>query len=590
MIQPRPTTIGEILTLSKQFIVPKYQRGYAWESSEAVEFLTDLETESHSGRGLFLGTLIFNVSDDAHDKVTIVDGQQRLTTIFLLLIACRVLAKRLKSDGIAQETQKRITATDPATAKSRGPLLVASESISAVFGAMADSEWNGSLPQKIGSKWVKLQSRRIRPVYDRFQKWIKEYNQEQLSKLLDSVYKTRAIRIDIDDDEEAFNIFERTNARGTDLEVSDLLKNYLYQQKVPDLDDKWNVIVDNADGTILKMLKYFYVSKRGYVNKSDLYPQLKTYCKEVGGAVDLVEQLRQFSTFYNTARREENATSIKAYFESIGCKAISSDADKFNRVHIALQALRLFKVSQTYPVIYAAITALIERGGANNPSSSKVLIKLLDCMEKYHFINNAVCDRVGNEVEKLYAGFCEAFSKTKDFEKTTNELIMKLRSQLASEEEFTTRFCEISYGSESIPTIAYIFDRFSNYNARPGERVTIFNPQKGLARPNHNVEHFLPQKPDADTTIDSATQQAIDNIGNLLVIGFGPNSSLGNLAPAKKIQKLKGELQKKVQNLTYVREFIEKYGEKANSWNEEAINNRAHDMAKEAYREIWKIA
>ena len=86
MIQPKSTTLGEILTLSKHFVVPRYQRGYAWEANEAGEFLDDLESEAEVGRGLFLGTIIFNVAEDAEDKIEIVDGQQRLTTIFLLLI------------------------------------------------------------------------------------------------------------------------------------------------------------------------------------------------------------------------------------------------------------------------------------------------------------------------------------------------------------------------------------------------------------------------------------------------------------------------------------------------------------------------
>lgn len=148
MIQPRSTTINELLTLSKHFIVPPNQRSYAWQSDEASEFLKDLEAESPSSRGLFLGTVIFNVSDDIHNNITVVDGQQRLTTIFLLLIACRVLAEHIKADKIAQETQKRITVTDPATAESGGPLLVASESIREVFDFMSASEWNGALPQK----------------------------------------------------------------------------------------------------------------------------------------------------------------------------------------------------------------------------------------------------------------------------------------------------------------------------------------------------------------------------------------------------------------------------------------------------------
>jgi uncharacterized protein with ParB-like and HNH nuclease domain len=589
MIQPRPTTIGEILTLSKQFIVPKYQRGYEWEPAEAEEYLTDLEAEASSGRGLFMGTLIFNVIDDAHDKITIVDGQQRLTTIFFLLIACRMLAKELKADGIAQETQKRITATDPANAKSRGPLLVASESIKDVFETMAGSDWNGTIPAKIGNKPVKRQTKRIRPVYEAFQRWTHDYDQPQLSKLLDAIYRTRVIRIDIDGDEEAFSIFERTNARGTDLEVSDLLKNYLYQQSVPELDDKWKEILDNSDRTILKMLKYFYVSREGYISKSELFPNLKIYCKKVGGAVNFVEELQKFSKFYNIARKEENATFIKNYYDSIGCKGISGDADKYHGVHLAFQALRLFKISQVYPLISAATDALIRTGNANDKSSSKVLIKLLDAMEKYHFINNAVCNRVGNEVEKLYASFCETYTETKDFAKTTNELISTLRGKLASEEEFITRFAEIPYAPENISLLTYIFDRFSNYNVAPGERVTIFDPQSGVTRHNHNIEHFFPQKPDEDTTADSATRQVLDNIGNLLAISFRTNSSLSNLSPAKKIQKLKGDLSKKVQNLHYVREFIDKYGEKADSWNQDAILQRAQDMAEEAYKKVWRI-
>jgi len=590
MIQPRPTTIGEILTLSKHFHVPRFQRGYAWEPTEAGEFLSDLESEAQLNRGLFLGTLIFNVSEESKDKITIVDGQQRLTTIFLLLIACRMLAKRLGADGVAQETQKRITVTDPATAKSKGPLLVASDSIRDVFGVMTDSQWNGSMPTKVGTKWVKRQSRRLRPVYDFFQRKIKDYDQEQLSKLLDSIYKTRAIRIDIDDDEEAFDIFERTNARGTDLEVSDLLKNYLYQQNVSGLDDKWKEILSNSDGTVLKMLKYFYVAKQEYVNKSDLYSRLKNYCTKLGGADKLVDELHQFSIFYNIARKEDNPAQIKAYFASKGCKAIASDADKYQRVHLSLQALRLFKVSQTYPLIYAALTSLVAKGNPSSPSSSKLLIKLLNVMEKYHFVNNAICDRVGNEVEKLYANFCKKFNETKDFELTVNELISKLREQLASEEEFSARFCDVSYATDPIALIAYIFDRLSNYNIAPGERVPIYDPQKGQTRSNHNVEHFLPQKPDDGATLDSGTQQVIDNIGNLLVISFRANSSLGNLSPAKKIQKLKGPLQKNIQNLHYVREFIEKYGDKAELWNEQAIMDRSRDMAREAYGHIWNLS
>ena len=587
MIQPKLSTIGEILAIPKPFSVPKYQRGFAWGKGEAEDLISDL-LESRGRRGLFLGTLIFNISDHIHEGVTIVDGQQRLTAIFLLLIACRQLAKRLGVAGVAQETQKRITITDPTTAESKGALLKASDSIREVFDEMTRHDWNGELPQRIGTKPVRLKSRRIRPVYDTFEAALKDLNKEKLSALLHAIYETRVIRIDIDGDEEAFSIFERTNARGTDLEVSDLLKNYLYQSNVSGLDDRWREIIENASSTIPRMLKYFYVSHEGYVNKTDLYPELKAYCTKIGGAEHLVQQLGSFSRFYSLIRQEKSDTEVKEYFESIGCTAISSETDKYQRVHFTFQAFRLFKVSQIYPLVFAALSWITSNEQRASKSAAKQFIHLLEAMENYHFVNNAICSRIGNEIEKLYADSCVKLNGSKDFEKAINEFIKELRGKLAGEPEFMSRFCGLNY-TDDLAVISYIFDRTNNFRLDPGERTIIFNPILNLKRRNHNTEHFLPQKPEDATAIDPATLSLVDNVGNLLPMSFRANSSLGNLSPAKKIQKLEGELARKTNNLNYLKDFVKQYGQLASGWNDKLIQARARDMAQDAYRRVWNL-
>jgi hypothetical protein len=83
--------------------------------------------------------------------------------------------------------------------------------------------------------------------------------------------------------------------------------------------------------------------------------------------------------------------------------------------------------------------------------------------------------------------------------------------------------------------------------------------------------------------------EAIDNIGNLLVIYFKDNSSLSNASPIEKIKRLKGDMSQKVQNLKDVTDFINDYGPEANSWGEEQIKKRARAMAIKAYKTIWKI-
>ena len=227
MINPNPAKIESILNSSIQFAVPRYQREFTWGKSEALEFFEDLKsyTELETG-GLFLGTLIFDISEERQKKIKVVDGQQRL-------------AKKSKATRIAQKIQEKITFEDPTTAESLGPRLIASESVKDVFEEISKYEWNREFTPKIGNKHVKLQIRRIKPIYDYFYNEIKSFDKAKLSNFLKVIYESYVVRIDIQDEVEAFSIFERTNARGVDLEASDLLKNYLFSRGVEGLEEAW---------------------------------------------------------------------------------------------------------------------------------------------------------------------------------------------------------------------------------------------------------------------------------------------------------------------------------------------------------------
>ena len=164
-----------------------------------------------------------------------------------------------------------------------------------------------------------------------------------------------------------------------------------------------------------------------------------------------------------------------------------------------------------------------------------------------------------------------------------------LKEKLASESEFTSRFVEISYSSETIPLISYIFDRINNIDRNPGQRLSIFNPDQKITRRNHNIEHFYPQNPEGDMKPDSdMIQDVVDNIGNLLVISFRTNSKLGNLSPEKKMEKLKGASAKEIENMLYIQEFVKEYKDSVSSWGREIIESRAKKLATSAYCKVWK--
>jgi hypothetical protein len=200
----------------------------------------------------------------------------------------------------------------------------------------------------------------------------------------------------------------------------------------------------------------------------------------------------------------------------------------------------------------------------------------------------SVCDRIGNEVEKLYADYCVIYSKSSDFEGITSKLIADLKNKLANKTEFNSRFVELTYQASTIPLLAYIFDRINNKDLDPGQRVAIFNSNQKVLRKSHNIEHFLARNADQKTE-DQKWLDTVNNIGNLLAITFRTNSKLGKMTPAEKIEKLNGPLFREIQNQAYVREFIETYKKDAAKWNESAIAKRAADLANNAYERVWKL-
>lgn len=587
MINPVPTRIEDILNAPTQYAIPLYQRDFKWGETEAREFIEDLNSYwGQDAEFLFLGNFI--LEPDRDQRTHIIDGQQRLTSIMLLLIACRMRARELGLTALAHAIQGKLTFIDSTTAQSLGSRLIASEAIRDLFEYMAKDEWTGDFPPRIDRKPLRRQVNRIRPIYEFFSSQIAGFAQDELSKFLRALYNAYVVRISIASDEEALSIFERTNARGMDLEVSDLLKNYLFAQRVESIEERWKEILANSDGTILRMLKYFYISRLGYILKPQLYRKLKEHGDTVG-AEALTTHLAEFSRFYSLTK---NPTSerTREYFETIGLDSISGRQDRYDAIAASLQALQEFGITQFVPVAYAAIEVARRSTFSTPDARAKALIRLLASLERYHFVNNVVCDRVGNEVEQLYADTCKALAEESDLARAVDVFINKLREKRARLEEFRGRFAEITYAPDTLAIICYIFDRLNNFGLDPAQRLAIYVPNPRLLRRSNNIEHFLPQTLPPELRVDDNTRESIDSIGNLIPIYFRTNSRLGNLPPAEKVRRLRGDLRNEIQNLPFVQEFLDHYGDRAENWDYEAIQTRANDLAEAAYQRVWALS
>ena len=241
-----PITIGEIL--KKNIVIPDNQRGYDWKEMHADDFWNDMFEfqEEVEHEDYFLGTIL--VRSSTKKMVTeyeILDGQQRLTTIFLFLIALRETCKKHELTSLEMSCRYQL--------ESKEYSFSPSPSIKRVFNIMKHHNWDGKPPSGVGYEF-----RKVKNVYSFFMKGLQErieqfqlqcktedfneridLTEHHLIDLQERILRIKIALLTITKTEEGFMLFERLNARGATLQPTDLLKNFLFskQKQITNLKD-----------------------------------------------------------------------------------------------------------------------------------------------------------------------------------------------------------------------------------------------------------------------------------------------------------------------------------------------------------------
>ena len=576
MFTPNAVTIVDLLKKDVQLIVPKYQRGYAWKLANAEDFCLDISEATEPTETLFLGTCIFKVSDSQGKLYEIVDGQQRLVTATLFLAVCRLRA-RVLGDEKLEASIRAFTSFRDNFGAYMGPKIQASHTIREAFEYALSDDWDGSFPKRIGDLSIRKQASLISPIVGKFRSFVDEVapNVERLKLLLDAVYRSTFIRIDVADEIDALAIFERTNARGQDLEIADLLKNHLYQHMGPALDEHWQLIQTNGDSQLLRMIKLFVVAENGYVPKRSVYRVLKG---RIGGdgAENVTRRLGDFSAFFSAVYRQGSREQLHGSLEAVGATAVTGPERIFDEIAHRLFALRWMQISQHIPAVYAAVLAMTRTSASYRP-----VLNLVAALERFHFVNTRICDRIGNEVEKIYADFCLNCSKTSDLNAEVVRLTELLRSRLRSEDEFCAAFAsDVSYLSSEKGLLSYVFDRLENAERRFDEWEPIFDTgDLEWTRKKYEIEHLLSQNP--RPPLSAEEQEVVHEIGNLLIVPNATNNRLSNRPVSEKI----GILQTNpISRFVIVRNFLNQWAAlPAKRWSAPEIRARTQDLGKHFY-------
>ena len=605
--------------------VPEYQRDYVWKKSEQVEeFWEDIEEyfydlknnrNGEDNSGLFLGNLILCNQINQKNIFQIVDGQQRITTIFILLIAFRTFLKSLRGDpkkvesvnNLISNINDYLTFENLDTGEMSGNFFKAAPSINIVFQYISHENWDGEFPTQINKNSVRKQSNKLKPIYQYFFEQISHLlsqDKNEYTLLNKTINQLTFINITLDDFRSAYLFFERTNSRGKNLEVADLLKAHLFANHETDIVEMWDRIATNSNQNFTRMLKYFYISHKGHITASKLFNGLKSLYSDKQNnqnfsAEDLLINLDDFSKFFNAINKIESEDILKPIFlELSNSEKLNMGEDRLFRIYNSIDALNLFGVTQAIPLMWSVLKKFHFLKLHKEPYESRhrnTLVSFFESLENYHFINNYILDRVGNEVEKLYAEYAKKFHEAEDeviFTTTLKELYTRLQNQIATKDVFIPAFLEIEYSkTKRNAEIYYILDRFNGVDdkykkLKKDDKPKIFNPYTAFSRTDKTIEHWYPQSKAMDE--NGEVYSWCHSIGNLLALDKTTNSKLSNKSPQEKFVELsdKRYLNTYKDNIR----FLEGYASERvtfDSWDKESILKRSEELAEIAYTKVW---
>lgn len=609
-------TISEVLKIG-QLRIPESQRRFEWKGPEAETFIEDLIDEAktqdpnRNPDGLFLGTIISLVSkgrETGEDIYDIYDGQQRLTTIIVTLLAIRVLAAERGQQNLRSACQNCISYIDE-VGEDQGWRFLASPSIKKPLEIAFNSSWDGTKPKSPGTG-AHNQDRRFYNFYSQIADRLgKEADKtpdilKSLKKIIDNL---QVVFITITEPQEAFDLFERTNARGKPLDVADLLKNQLFknQKHIDRLSERWAKISQKcggtaiSDGKITQMLRYFYIAYHGHITQKEVYPALLSIIGKGKQSNEALEKIEEFASFYGFMIDQTNG-DFSGWASDNGLEALLENEERSFQIEDKIAALKHFKITQTFPLIFAGLLRVKNTEGKHALGNARALANLIDLLEKFHASYSFVCGLPANKVEHLYAEKAEQLSSHK---KEINDVRGALATHISKNlkpdfEVFYSNFRDISYNDAgSYNRICYIFDRiYYGNNSVRSDRPSFFRPSNSAGgRRTLQQEHIYPQNPKKgedylellESDESHEIHEMVHNIGNLTILNYENNSGskkkegVSNNTPENKFKILEKQ---RSNNPDYVNRFLDDIAEHhSGRWEIKDIKNRAHRLAKQFF-------
>lgn len=496
-----------------QFVIPVYQRNYDWLIDNCDQLFSDLVKLSRSNRcSHFFGSIVTSSADSSYNRL-VIDGQQRLTTISLLLLAG---IKAVKDGAIEISEESKIDEAYEVFLKAkfcnseRKIKLVPIENDRIAYDKIFNDEDSFDEDSKV--------TRNYRHFYDLLTRKPRALSFDQL---LDAIERLQIISIELDSDDDAQLIFESLNSTGLALTEADKIRNYLLMSLTPEeqhmcFKNYWQKIEQATENQPTKFLRDYLTIQQQLqrpVRQSNIYYEWKKYMDGHGRKEELVKML-DYAHYYQQVTEAKLSTAKLS--------------EKMRHIcNIETDVTNVFFIQ------------FLKYASANNLSEDEIF-KVIDLVENY-LARRIVCNMPGNALTQVFCALHKDVLKSiEEYSSANVELdnsysdiltyhIMRRDGnyQLPRDMQFVESIKTRDTYHMLKPFQIFLFERLEN--SVHGEYNDVATDMK---KKDATIEHIMPQTLNGDwkamlgDNYEEIQDKYLHTFANLTLTGI--NSELSN--------------------------------------------------------------
>ncbi|MBA4240443.1 MAG: DUF262 domain-containing protein [Sphingobacteriaceae bacterium] len=554
-ITPNKLTISQLFaTNNEQFIVPSYQRRYAWGYNQYVAVYEDIDMLKDNDGHLF-GMIILHTHPHTAglNQPELVDGQQRMTTLVILLKAFETVYRAKKKEEKANEIKKMI-------------LSKGLDEIDRPKIKLGDLDNHDIEQLVLKNKTDNITNKNIKAAYDDYVEWLSELEIEPLNKLFFKLTNVAVIiRLDVTLAKDAYKLFETINNRGLKLTPTDIIKNFLLghaakinQKEVLDeVKLLWSQIIINLnDIDTDDFLRHFICSTlQRKVTKSALVYEFKRYYLKNVENADLLGEFEYYQDMYdadddeyieeNEVKTEEKIEDKKSKEPKFSITSFLENLKDLSEIYrkISFAKHELPKINRSISNLNNILSKpsyiFLMHFLLNEKHVAKEKLAVLKFIETL-MLRRHICERRTSENDDIFSKLV-SFVGEENILSNIKEFIMD-EEYMPNDNEFEESFPKHQFKGRLIDRAKYVLETIE-YHERGNTSELLVSSSEEV-----HLEHIIPQtintKKSKEEFGDWVTylgdksvakhKKYVNYIGNMTLLGESLNIQAYNNPFAKK--------------------------------------------------------